>query len=75
MSTIPPNLKKEGYPCARNYEENLYMEIFIINQRKGIYAPHLIESVSESYFENIQKLLQPHLDKLAKIWLPFSVSK
>lgn len=20
MSTIPPNLKKEGYPCARNYE-------------------------------------------------------
>jgi hypothetical protein len=63
------------WDIKKDDDENLYMEIFIIHQRKGIYAPHFIESVSESDFENIQKLLQPHLDKLAKIWLPFSVSK
>lgn len=47
-----------------------YMEIFMIHQRKGIFAPHYIESVSESDVENIVKLLQPHLDKLTKNWLP-----
>ena len=63
------------WDIKKDDEENLCMKIFIIHQRKGIYAPHFIESVSESDFENIQKLLQPHLDKLARIWLPFSVSK
>jgi hypothetical protein len=52
----------------------LYMEVFIINQRKGIFAPHFIENVGENDFENIKSLLQPHLDKLSKIWLPFTVS-
>lgn len=50
----------------------LYMEIFIIHQSKGIFAPHFIENVNESDFENIKKLLQPHLDKLASIWSPFT---
>jgi len=52
-----------------------YMELFIIKQRKGIYAPQFIHSISEKDFNKIKELLQPHLDKLAKIWLPFSVSE
>jgi len=49
-----------------------YMEIFIIHQRKGIFAPHFIENVTENDFEDIKSLLQPHLDKLSKIWMPFT---
>lgn len=52
----------------------LYMEVFIIHQSKGIFAPHFIENVGENDFESIKTLLQPHLDKLSKNWLPFTVS-
>lgn len=54
---------------------SLYMEVIFIRQRKGIYSPQHIEKVTESDFENIQKLLQPHMDKIAKNWLPFTPSK
>nr|WP_315212279.1 hypothetical protein [uncultured Flavobacterium sp.] len=63
------------WDIKKDDEENLYMEIFIIKQRKGIYAPQFIKNVSEKDFDKIRELLQPHLDKLANIWLPFSVSK
>ena len=63
------------WDIKKDDDENLYMEIFIIKQRKGIYAPQFIENVYEKDFDKIKELLQPHLDKLANIWLPFSVSK
>lgn len=53
---------------------NLYMEIFMIHQRKGIFAPHYINFVSENDFEDIKFLLQKHLNKLAAIWLPFKIT-
>lgn len=59
------------WDIKKNDDDTFFMEIFMIHQRKGIFSPHFIESVSESDFENIKSLLQPHLDKLAKIWLPF----
>lgn len=58
----------------REEEGTYYMEIFLIKQRKGIYSPQFIKIVDENDFELIQKYLQPHLDKLLKIWLPFKKS-
>ena len=57
-------LKKED-------SDGLYMQVFVMHQRKGIFAPHYIENVSESDFENIKALLRPHFDKLLSIWKPF----
>lgn len=51
-----------------------YMQVFIMHQRKGIYAPHYIDNVVEDDFENIKSLLQPHLDKIIKNWIPFTIS-
>ena len=59
------------WDIKRREDGTLYMCIFIIHQRKGVFAPHYIESVSESDFENIKNMLQPHMDKLMKIWQPF----
>lgn len=66
------------WDIKEHYEEDMggfYMEIFMMKQRKGIFQPHFIRNVSEADFENIKTILQPHLDKLAKIWLPFTSSK
>ena len=51
--------------------EGYCMEVFMIHQRKGIFAPHIIENVNESDLENIKSYLQPHFDKLKSIWTPF----
>ncbi len=57
-----------------NGASKYYMELFIIKQRKGIYAPQFIHSISEKDFDKIKELLQPHLDKLAKNWIPFTIN-
>ena len=49
-----------------------YMEVFIIHQRKGIFAPQTIEHVNENDFDSIKGLLSKHYDKLMNIWNPFS---
>lgn len=51
--------------------EGHYMMIFIIHQRKGIYAPNLIKSVTEADFEMIKEILTIHHNKLKQIWKPF----
>lgn len=47
------------------------MEIFMIQQRKGIYFPVRISHVTGEHIESIIKFLTPHLDKLKSIWKPF----
>lgn len=48
-----------------------YMEIFMIHQRKGIFAPHFIQQVTDEDVILIIEYLKPHKKKLDKIWLPF----
>ena len=69
------DIKTRDKEEIENGASKYYMELFIIKQRKGIYAPQFIHSISENDFDKIKKLLQLHLDKLANIWLPFSVSE
>lgn len=51
-------------------QEAYYMEIFMIRQRKGIYAPIRIHRIFEEDVEIAIKFLTPHLDKLKSIWSP-----
>lgn len=62
------------WDIKQNDDKTFNMQVFVIQQRKGIFVPHIIENVYESDFENIKSLLQPHLDKLMKIWQPFNPS-
>lgn len=48
------------------------MQISIIQQRKGIYAPFLIDKVEEKDVPEIEVFLKPHFEKLITIWQPLS---
>ena len=54
----------------REESKRYYCQIFIIHQRKGIYAPHYIDYIDEIDVPNFLKLVQPHIDCLLKIWNP-----
>lgn len=58
----------------RAYEEietKYYMEIFIIQQRKGIFCPQLINNVTPNDFDSIVELLSKHYCKIRNLWNPF----
>ena len=47
-------------------------KIFMIHQRKGIYAPHRIMAVCEEDLPSIEKYLKVHWNKIVNIWNPIS---
>jgi hypothetical protein len=47
------------------------MKVFMMHQRKGIFAPHHIEKVDEKDVESILSLLSEHFKKIQNIWSPF----
>lgn len=48
-----------------------YLEIFMIQQRKGIFKPIHIALFDERDVELLAKYLKPHIEKLKAIWKPF----
>jgi hypothetical protein len=51
-------------------EAGYYAQIFIIQQRKGIFVPVVIEKIEENNVPLFLQFLKPHLEKLKKNWLP-----
>jgi len=51
--------------------EGYYLQIFIMKQRKGIFTPIYIETIEDKDVPNLLLYLQPHIQKLKKIWEPF----
>jgi hypothetical protein len=52
----------------------LYVEIFHIKQRKGIYFPMRCKTYNpETEGERLKAYLKTHFDHLQKMWAPFSV--
>lgn len=49
-----------------------YMQVVIINQRKGIYLPIHINYVDDKDVPQIIEFMKPHFDKLLSIWQPLS---
>lgn len=49
-----------------------YMEIFIMKQRLGLFAPQFIRLVQEENVEEIVEWLKPHYEYLREIWQPIS---
>jgi len=53
-------------------ENNYYVEIFIIQQRKGIFKPIYIKSITEKEAERLEILLAKHFEVIKNIWKPFN---
>ncbi len=53
-------------------QEAFRMEIFMINQRKGIYLPVSILRVFEEDVPNVISFLKPHFKYLNDIWTPIN---
>lgn len=51
-------------------DKSYSMEIFIIQQRKGIFKPCLISRFEEKDIELFLKYITPHIEKLKRIWIP-----
>lgn len=47
-----------------------YAEVFIIHQRKGLFAPHHIKNINEEESARFAKYLKRHWEVLQKIWIP-----
>jgi len=55
--------------------ESYWMEIFIIQQRKGIFLPVMIDRVFDEDVETIIEYLKPHFEKLNHLWEPLSIKE
>jgi hypothetical protein len=53
-------------------EKNYYVEIFIIQQRKGIFKPIYIKSITEEEAKRLELLLAKHFEVLKNLWKPFN---
>lgn len=55
----------------REESKRYYLELFMINQRKGIFKPIYITFFDERDIDSFVKYLKPHIEKLKAIWKPF----
>ena len=47
-----------------------YAEVFMMHQRKGIYAPHHIRSITEDEVDRFVKYLELHSKTILNLWNP-----
>lgn len=55
----------------REESKRHYLELFMMQQRKGIFKPIYIALFDEKDVELLAKYLKPHIEKLKSIWKPF----
>jgi len=52
-------------------QDGYYMELFIMQQRKGRFVPVDIKTVTDKDAPHIVSFLQKHHEKIKQIWQPF----
>ena len=55
-----------------NFVDSYSAEVFIIMQRKGIFKPCYIKSITESELDRFVSYLQKHKNHLNEIWEPLT---
>lgn len=55
--------------------DGYYAEIFMMLQRKGIFKPHWISSVTEDEADRLEAYLKNHWDRMKEIWTPIGDQK
>lgn len=51
-------------------QDNYRLEIFMIQQRKGIFKPINVKTITEDDVPRLIEYLKPHLKKLKSLWRP-----
>lgn len=51
-------------------KDRYYCEVFMIHQRKGIFAPHHIESITEDDVPKFIEIMTAHFERLKEMWEP-----
>lgn len=69
---IDMNLVYRWDITQRDKSKRYYMQIIIIQQRKGLYMPIHIDYVDENDVPQIIEFMKPHFEKLLSIWKPLS---
>ena len=54
-----------------NEKSGYGMKIYMMHQRKGKFAPYIINSIEESDVDSIIEILSQHYKKIQSIWSPF----
>lgn len=54
----------------RENSERHYLELFMIQQRKGIFTPIFINYFDEKDVPLFLKYINPHIEKIKSIWRP-----
>ena len=49
-----------------------YAQVFMMHQRKGIFASHYIKQIEEKDVEKFSSYLQKHYDYIKNLWEPFN---
>lgn len=62
----------DGYHTDKVIEGKYRAQVTIIGQRKGIFGPHIIESITEDEVERFVAYITKHWEHLQKIWAPIS---
>ncbi|ALP47558.1 hypothetical protein phiST2_0054 [Vibrio phage phi-ST2] len=63
---VKPNLSEEDETPLDTY----YAEIFMMHQRKGIFAPFFIRSITEDEVPRFVEYLKEHHQTLQQLWQP-----
>ncbi|AGN30238.1 hypothetical protein VPFG_00239 [Vibrio phage nt-1] len=63
---VKPHLDAE----TEEVTDKFYADVFMIHQRKGIFAPYHIESITEDEASSFAEYLRRHKEALTKLWEP-----
>jgi hypothetical protein len=55
-----------------NETEGYFMQLSVMQQRRGKYVPIIIETVTEEDVPSIVSYLSGHFEKMKQLWQPFS---
>lgn len=56
----------------RNDDDTYRAEVFIIHQRKGLFIPHTIDSITEDDVDRFVSFLEKHYNRIIEMWKPIS---
>jgi len=64
------DIKEKRAEETDNVTGEYYAEIFIMHQRKGLFCPHFVKTITEDEVARFISYLQKHKERLDEIWKP-----
>ena len=76
---VKPRDEYHGYekyePDSRGEPGGFFAEVFIMHQRKGIFAPHYIAHITEEEVPRFRSYIEKHWEVMQAMWGPLEARK